>query len=152
MADRRPPKPAAASEARAIALRLLAIRPHATGELRQKLRQRRLRAVEIEETLDRMRQLGYLDDLVFAKALVARRAQSRGPTLIARELAAKGISRDLVQVALLSLDAGEQLAGASRLVEGVGGGDRRRATARLYRRGFSQEVISRALDADSDEP
>jgi regulatory protein len=148
---KKPPEPVAPPEARSIALRLLATRPHATGELRQKLRQRRLPRAEIEEALARMEELGYLDDLAFARALVARRAGSRGPALIARELAAKGISRELAQVALQGLDRKDQVATATLVARAGGDADPRRTAARLHRRGFSPDVIARAMDLDLDD-
>jgi regulatory protein len=150
-ADGLPAEPPRPPEAKAIALRLLALRPHATAELRRKLLQRRCPAGEIEETLGRLGELGYLDDLAFARALVARRSTSRGPALIAQELAAKGISRTLAQEALSDLDRSDQVASAS-LVGGSGmARDPRRTAARLQRRGFSREVIREALNGQLDE-
>jgi regulatory protein len=143
------PKP---PETKATALRLLALRPHATAELRRKLLQRRCPAGEIEETLSRLGELGYLDDLAFARALVTRRSSSRGPALIAQELAAKGISRTLAQEALSDLDRSDQVASASLLGGSAMTGDPRRTAARLQRRGFSREVIREALNTQLDEP
>jgi SOS response regulatory protein OraA/RecX len=102
--------------------------------------------------LGRLDELGYLDDLAFARALVARRSSSRGPALIAQELASKGIPRALAQEALSGLARSDQVASASL----VGGSDRgldpRRTAARLQRRGFSRQVIREALNGQLDEP
>jgi regulatory protein len=129
----------------AVALRLLALRPHSTAELRRKLRQRGFPAEEVDEVLARAAAQGYLDDDAYARALVSRRAAARGPALIAAELAAKGVSRSLVAVALEGLSREEQVAAAARLAGGLGVRDPNRAAARLQRRGFSREVIREAL-------
>lgn len=147
-AQAEPPGP---PDAKAIALRLLALRPHATAELRRKLLQRRCGAADVEQTLNRLGELGYLDDLAFARALVAHRSRSRGPALIAQELAAKGVHRALAEEALSALDRGEQVASASILGRSRGSGDPRRTAARLQRRGFSREVIREALDGRLDD-
>jgi regulatory protein len=143
--DPGPPEPSQQSEIRAIALRLLALRPHATAELRRKLLQRRCPAKEVEEALDRFSELGYLDDLAYARALVARRSGSRGAALIAQELAAKGIPRGLAQEALGELARDRQVASASLMVSRQQGRDPGLAATRLQRRGFSRDVIREAL-------
>jgi SOS response regulatory protein OraA/RecX len=105
----------------------------------------------VEETLGRLGELGYLDDLAFARGLVARRSRSRGPALIAQELAARGISRALAQEALGELARSDQVASASLLGGSDSGRDPRRTAARLQRRGFSREVIREALNGRLDE-
>jgi regulatory protein len=138
------------SEVRTIALRLLALRPHATAELRRKLLQRRCPANEVEEALDRFSELGYLDDLAFARALVTRRSGSRGAALIAQELAAKGIPRAMAQEALGELARDHQVASAS-LMASRQGRDPQVAATRLQRRGFSRDVIREALGGLAEE-
>jgi regulatory protein len=139
------PSSARPADGYAVALRLLALRPHSTAELRRKLRQRGCPAEEVEEALGRAAAHGYLDDDAYARALVSRRAAARGPALIAAELAAKGVSRSLVAVALEGLSREKQVAAATRLAGGLGVRDPNRAAARLQRRGFSREVIREAL-------
>jgi regulatory protein len=135
----------------ALALKLLAVRPHSTVEVSRKLRQRGCPAAEVEEALERARARGYLDDEAFARALVAQRSAVRGPALIAAELAAKGVPRSLARTALESLSRGEQVAAAERLAARLGSGDASRAAARLQRRGFSSNVIREALDGSLDD-
>jgi regulatory protein len=119
--------------------------------MRRKLLQRRCLPGQVEETLGRLRELGYLDDLAFARALVARRSRSRGAALIAQELGAKGIPRTVAHEALSTLGRNEQVTSAALLGGRERGGDPRRTAARLQRRGFSREVIREALDGQVDE-
>ena len=120
-------------------------------ELRRKLQQRRCRPEEIGETLERMSTLGYLDDAAFARALVDRRSSSRGPALIAQELAAKGVPRATAQEALSVLDHDHQVAAARLLAARVGPGQEERLVGRLQRQGFSRPVIREALGNLPDE-
>jgi regulatory protein len=120
-------------------------------ELRRKLLQRRCPAGEVEQTLDRLSELGYLDDLAFARGLVTRRSGSRGAALIAQELAAKGIPRALAQEALGELGRDQQVASAGLVASRQGGRDPGGAAARLLRRGFSRDVIRDALGGLPEE-
>ncbi len=99
-----------------------------------------------------MRRLGYLEDAAFARALTAERARTRGPALIARELRAKGIEREVVQAAVSEVSREAVLAAARRLARrGVEGGtDRRVVAARLMRRGFPSDVVRETLGRDLD--
>jgi regulatory protein len=139
---RRPPQPPNALDA---ALRLLGQRLHSELELRQKLRRYGCLPEEIDRALARVRELGYLDDAAFAHALVTHRARVRGPALIAAELAAKGVGRELAQAAVGSLDHEEVVAAARRLARRGGAADHRTIAARLFRRGFSAEIVREAL-------
>lgn len=139
------PSSATPPDGYAVALRLLALRPHSTAELRRKLRQRGCPAEEVEEVLGRAAAHGYLDDDAYARALVSRRAAARGPALIAAELAAKGVSRSLAAVALEGVSREDQVAAAARLAGSLSMRDPNRAAARLQRRGFSWDVIREAL-------
>ncbi len=96
------------------------------------------------------RQLGYLDDAAFAQVLVGHRSRSRGPAVIAAELAAKGIDRELARDALGRVDRGAQVAAARKLAARAGMEDRQRMAARLTRRGFPPEVVREALELDID--
>ena len=130
------------------ALRLLGQRLHSELELRQKLRRHGCPLAEIDRALARVRELGYLDDAAFARALVTHRARVRGPALIAAELAAKGVERELAQAAVGSLDHEEVVAAARRLARRSGAADHRTIAARLFRRGFSAEIVREALGCE----
>jgi regulatory protein len=129
-----------------LALKLLAVRPHSTVELRHKLRQRGCSAGETEEALQRATARGYLDDEAFARSLVARRAAARGAALIGAELASRGVPQALVRLALEGLSREDQVASARQLASRMGAPDARQTAARLQRRGFARDVVSEALD------
>jgi regulatory protein len=128
---------------REVAVRLLAQRPHTEAELRRKLARRGCEPDEVDGAVAALNELGYLDEEAFARALVSRRSRNRGPVLIAAELAAKGVSREVASNAVAELHRDELLAAARRLV--ARGGDERLLAARLQRRGFPTEVIRQAL-------
>jgi regulatory protein len=126
------------------ALLILAGRPHSSAELRRKLRQRGHDADEVEATLTRLGEAGYLDDRAFAQSLVGWRSGKRGRRAMASELAARGVSRDVAMDVLGELDPAAELEAARRLVA-RDSDDPRRAAARLRRRGFGEDTIRSAL-------
>jgi regulatory protein len=138
----------AAPDAFETALRLLGQRAHSEAELRRKLIRRGCPADEVECAVARARGLGGLDDAAFAGMLARERARTRGPALIARELAARGIERSMVEEALVALPREDVVAAARRLAgrAAEAGTDRRVVAARLQRRGFPSDVIREALD------
>ena len=98
----------------------------------------------------RARRLGYLDDAAFARALVAHRSRTRGPAVVAAELAAKGINRGVARDALGVVDRSSQVEAARRLAARSSHADRQVVAARLLRRGFATDVIGEALDLELD--
>ena len=127
------------------AFRMLAGRAHSRAELRLKLRRRGYDAEDVESTLTRMEQLGYLDDAAYARALTARRAGERGRRAIAAELASKGLSREVIVEALADVGEEQEVAAAGRLLSRRSGAEAPEKTlARLARRGFSRDVIAKA--------
>jgi regulatory protein len=120
---------------------VLAGRPHSVAELRRKLLSRGCDAPAVETALERLSGLGYLDDAAFARSLVARRSEGRGRALIAAELGARGVDREVAERALGELGRDEQLAAARRLARRSPTDDPRRLAARLQRRGFAPDVI-----------
>jgi regulatory protein len=133
------------------AIRLLALRPHGEVELRRKLAHRRCPAEQVDEAMARVRRLGYLDDAAFARSLVAHRSGARGTALIAAELAARGVGRDLADEALAAVSEADQVATARRLAARTPTADRRALAGRLQRRGFPADVIRAALQVEEDE-
>jgi regulatory protein len=133
-ADGRPP------DAYQLALRLVGVRTHSEAELRRKLLRRGCQRADAEAAVDRLREQRYLDDRAYAAALVERRAAGRGEALIAAELAARGIGRDLAAEALEEL---RRL--ADSLARTAPNPDPLRLAARLHRRGFRPEIVREAL-------
>lgn len=127
----------------------LARRAHSRAELQRKLVRRGYPSDEVESALARAAGNGYLDDAAFARALVRQRKAGRGAAAIGAELRAKGVSREEAATALAEIDDGEELATAMRLTgrslaPDATWEDRRRAAARLVRRGFAPEVARAA--------
>ncbi|UTF60151.1 regulatory protein RecX [Gilvimarinus sp. DA14] len=83
------------------ALAFLTRREHARAELAQKLSQRYSAPELIDETLDWLTDLGYLDDSRFTAMFVRSSVGSgRGPIRIAHELRQKGVANAQVEQAL----------------------------------------------------
>jgi len=129
------------------ALRLLAYRPRSESELRRRLAARGTEPNAVEQTLARLRESGLVNDEESAAILVENRdrASPRGKRLIASELRAKGIDRDITAraVAALEDEAAAHRAGARRAksLGGLSAGNfKRRLTEFLLRRGFDTEV------------
>jgi regulatory protein len=80
------------------AAELLAIRPHFEAELRRKLIRRRYPEDEVEATLSRFCDLGYLDDEASARSFVDSRLR-RGPVgrmRLSVELRRRGVAGEIV--------------------------------------------------------
>lgn len=60
------------------ALRVLGGRAHSTGELREKLRGKAERAADIDPTIARLKEYGYLNDRKFAENFAAARLENQG--------------------------------------------------------------------------
>jgi len=136
-------------------LRLLSGRNHSRHEMRRKLGRRGYSEADVDSAVDRLIELGYLDDRVFAEGHVRRRSASLGPLALSAELAARGVDRAAAHEALSGLGPEAQLAAAARLAERLSG---RRAFAgyrellnsigpKLIRRGFSPGTVRAACRA-----
>ncbi|HEY6684595.1 MAG TPA: regulatory protein RecX, partial [Propionibacteriaceae bacterium] len=145
-----------AEVARTIALRKLAVRARTRYELDQALQPKNVPPSVKDTVLDRMQEVGLVDDASFAADWVASRQQRRhlSRRALRRELEAKGVERSDIDSALNDVDLDSELTTARDLVE------RKRATmsglARdvqyrrlagiLGRRGFDTAVTVRVLN------
>jgi regulatory protein len=143
-------EPAAPPNAFDVAVRLLGQRPHSEHELATKLARRGCPPDAVTDALVRARQLGYVDDAAFAGALVRHRSRSRGPYLIAAELASRGLSRDLADAAIAALSRAELVTAARRRVGSSSAVNVRKVAARLRRLGFPTDVIREVLSVDDE--
>ncbi len=133
-------------------LRFISYRPRSRQEILRRLG-RRFGARTVELALARLEEQGYVDDAAFARSWresrEAHRPRSAG--LIRRELAQRGVGREVAEEAVAGLDddASAYRAGQERL-RSLQGLDyvafRRRLEGYLKRRGFSASVIRRTLD------
>jgi len=92
------------------ALRLLAVRPRARRELESRLRIAGFEDAEVSSELDRLEQVGLLDDGAFAREL-ADHLTVRGSArrAVAGALASKGVSRQTIEQTLAGLEGDESL-------------------------------------------
>jgi regulatory protein len=146
--------------ARERALRLLGLRDRSRRELVTRLRQAGFEAGVVEQTMEWLVDLGYLDDRRFAAAYVAEKQRGGwGPRKIRAELAAKGVERSTVDeavAALEDLDSPASAKGDAILEQTVrrrfGGqfatdpeGAERRLAGFLGRRGYDWDTIGRMV-------
>lgn len=138
-------------QAHEAALRLLAYRPRSEAELRSRLARRGLPPSVVQETMERLREQGLLDDDAFARYWVDARQQSspRGRRLLRHELLAKGIAMETATQAVATV-AEEEIArrAAEKKAQSLRNLDyptfRRRLGQFLLRRGFPYDT-ARAL-------
>jgi regulatory protein len=83
------------------ALKLLSGRAHSTGEIRQKLRSRALRADDADQAIARLKELGYLDDRRFAEGYAASRlsGDKLGRARVIRDLRQRRVAPALAETA-----------------------------------------------------
>jgi SOS response regulatory protein OraA/RecX len=115
---------------------LLSIRPHFRAELGRKLRRRGYPESDVEEALDRLERLKYLDDLEVAKSFVrSRQRRGLGRRRLTAELERRGVSESVIGESLDLELTGDEL-------------DRARAAAEIWclRRAASEPALGRHLD------
>lgn len=148
--------------ARAIVLRQLAMSPKSRHQLREKLRQRNCPDDVAEAVLDRMSEVGLVDDEKFAEAYVRSKQVTRGLSkrALAHELRTKGVDRDTAEAVLAEVRPIDEEERARALVEArmsrMRGLDRDVAMRRLagmlarkgYPAGLSLQVIREVIDTD----
>ena len=148
--------------ARQIVLRQLTMAPRSRHQLRAKLRQRNCRDDVAEAVLDRLTEVGLVDDEKFAESLVRSNQVSRGLSVraLAHELRQKGVDKETAEAVLEQVNATEEEERARDLVARrlprLRGLERdtvmRRLAGMLARKGYpsglSLQVIRQAIDAD----
>lgn len=94
------------SVARAIVLRQLTMAPRSRAQLAQKLADRGTPVDVADHVLDRMEQVGLVDDEAFAEGWVRSRQETRGLSrrALAHELRTKGIDDELARATLDQVD------------------------------------------------
>jgi len=158
----------------AAAVRFLESRQRSIREVRRRLGQAGYPAPLIDAAVERLEELGFLDDEAFARAWVESRdrARPRGERALRSELALKGVAREIVDRVLAERRPGDggtagdlatEDAAAERLLERRGRAllriadprvRRNRAYALLARNGFDPDVagrVSRAMASDEGE-
>jgi regulatory protein len=141
--------------ARAIVLRKLTVQDRTRAELATVLRNRRVPVDVAEAVLERMAEVGLVDDAAFAQRWVRDRHQRRhlSRAALMRELATKGVSPGDAGAAVAAVDDQDELDAARSLAKkksaAMSGLDRevryRRLAGALARRGFSAGVAAKAI-------
>ena len=143
---------ASAERAYAKAVDLLARRAHFRAELADKLARRGFAEAAVSTALERLTELGYLDDLEAARSFARERVERQGwgPARLRAELQRRRVEdEEVARVVAETYPDGETAlarAVAERFRErGRGGADR--LARHLDRRGFSKAVIVEILGA-----
>ncbi len=146
--------------AREAAVRLLAVRPRSTAELRLRLRQQRVPEGQVRAVVRDLTDAGYLNDLAFARAWISARLASRpcGVRRLRGELREKGVAAPLIEQAIWEalgeedVSAVEErfaralIARRSHVYSRLAPETRlRRIAGLLERRGFASGTIARLL-------
>ena len=133
------------------ALEALGHRERTIAELNAWLTERGFSSAEIEAALERLIEIGELDDERFARRYAEDKRELRGwgADRIRAELTARGLAEDLIEHALAD-QPGEDLARALALLEARGEvpddeRSRGRALAFLARRGYDSELAYEAV-------
>jgi regulatory protein len=159
-ADRNP-----VAAAREICLRQLAVRARSRAELAATLRRRHVDDVVAEAVLDRLTEVGLIDDDAFAAAVVSSARDNRGLARrgLAAELRRRGVDAEVASSALAVVDHAEEESAARDLVgrrlRAMTGLDdqvrRRRLVGMLGRKGYPTDlavrVVTEALGAGDDD-
>ncbi|WP_168207547.1 regulatory protein RecX [Microlunatus elymi] len=156
--DRQPgPEADPESVAREIVLRKLTAQQRSRSELAKALKERDVPDDAADVVLDRMEEVGLVDDAAFAESWVQSRQSRRGLSrkALRHELVRKGVDRDDIDNALATVEPDDELAAATALAEKklrtMSGLDRqvkyRRLAGALARRGFSPGLTSQVLSS-----
>ena len=155
-------EPEPESVARAIALRQRTAAPRSRAQLETAMARRQVPDDVAGRVLDRLTEVGLVDDEAYAESLVRTRHADRGLArrALAHELRAKGISPEVTEGALDGLGAEQERATARSLVvrkaSSTAGLDprrrRRRLAGMLARKGYPPSlalaVVDEVLDAE----
>ena len=138
-------------QARALCLRLLTARARTRAELEGQLTKRGYPDDVSTRVLDRLADVGLIDDADFAEQWVrSRRVNAgKGKRALAAELRTKGVDNEVITAALSDIDAGAERERAEQLVNDKLRRERntedeakltRRLVGMLARRGYSQTM------------
>ncbi len=140
------------------ALDYLAHKPRTEEEVRRKLRREDVSDLVIEDVVERLYELSYLDDEAYAHDYVRNRFASKkyGPVRIRRELVDRGIDRHTAEAAVDPFFADKDVRAVARghaekrWARLADEDDPRRRKQKLYRylrrRGFTSSTITPLLD------
>jgi regulatory protein len=130
-----------------VAARLLVRTPLTEAALEERLVARGYRPATAAATVARCRELGYVNDAVFARERARTlRRRGAGSLRIEADLVARGLPEALVaEVVAASRDGEAEISWARRALRGERCRDRRRSWAFLVGRGFPEDVVGELL-------
>jgi len=140
------------------ALNLLGYRARSEVELRERLQRYGYVEETIEGVVDRLGELGYVDDAEFAREKAHEKARRYGPRRVSVELKKSGVGEDLVREVVEEefagrSEVGEARSAAARRYNGRGSdAEARRVYGFLVRRGYSAEVCSQVAREYREPP
>lgn len=133
------------------AFRFLSYRMRSEKEMQDKLAEKFDEAT-VKKAIKRLKELKFVNDAEFARAWIESRKYSRGKKALSFELSRKGITKELVEDALLGLSSDDEFETALELVKKKSkykGLDRNEAYQKvgsfLSRRGYSYDVIKKVI-------
>jgi regulatory protein len=134
------------------AVNLLSYRPRSMEEIRRNLSKKGYSEQTIEATLQRLENVGLVDDLEFARYWLEQRRdfKPRGAAMLRHELGQKGISRRIIDQVLTTVDEEELAERAARAwLERKRSLNPKDAKRKLYgylvRRGFAYSTVRETL-------
>ncbi len=141
-----------AHQAHEVALRYLDYRPRSVDEIRRHLKGKGVEPDAIDEVVERLSQVGLLDDRAFARYWLENRRdfRPRGQRALRMELRQKGVPDDIIDEVLAEGHREEEAADQAALAQArkIRASDplefRRKLEAHLIRRGFSYDIAREA--------
>jgi len=143
----------ARSKAYNFAIRYLALRPRSTHEINQYLTFRKgFSSEDANYTIERLIDEGYLDDKQFSEMWIRNRMllSPKSDKVLSLELIKKGISKDIIQEAISSLDEHDKISSIKSLIEKkqrqTKYHDKQKLAEYLSRQGYNYGLIKQALE------
>ncbi|MFQ5568385.1 MAG: RecX family transcriptional regulator [Rhodothermales bacterium] len=145
-------------KANRVALDYLGYRARTEQEVRRKLVRSGFGESMAEQTVARLRDLGYLDDASYARTYAEARFRNRryGPQRLRNDLLRRGVARSVIDTTLDALFNQEDMLEAARVhaekrwlrlaTEGDPFKRRKKLSEYLLRRGFSYDTIRRVVE------
>ncbi len=145
-------------------LYLLERAPKTESKLREKLLSSGKYDEEIvQETIEFLKNYGYVDDLRFAEQLIKQYSGSKSLREIEQKLYQRGVNQSCIKKAMAAFKEDEELSGDSEMravraairkkcrdTEDLDPDSKRKLYASLMRKGFSYSTVTKALSIDED--
>ena len=136
---------------------LLSRKAYTKKQLRDKLVKKEAEAEVVEQVMEKLERLNFLDDEGYADMYVRSRQKRKGRIALRRELFQKGVAEAIVDKTLEPLESSTQIETARSILTKNAWRfqkeDRRKSYAKAYaflaRRGFTSDVVREALEASN---